>query len=130
MLFGSIVSAVTSLGKSWLENKKVKTQQKMMLQEAQLKAEVKRIEKSADEIKGDTNYDLEVLRNQRYSYKDEIALACVILPFIGNFIPGLQDYVVRGWEYLSKAPDWYSVVFIGAISASLGMRFLTKKMFK
>tara|TARA_Y100000401_G_scaffold15096_1_gene10231 strand:- start:839 stop:1231 length:393 start_codon:yes stop_codon:yes gene_type:complete len=130
MLFGSIVSAVTSLGKSWLENKKVKTQQKMMLQEAQLKAEVKRIEKSADEVKGDTNYDLEVLRNQRYSYKDEIALACVILPFIGNFIPGLQDYVLRGWEYLSKAPDWYSVVFIGAISASLGMRFLTKKMFK
>ena len=28
MLFGSIVSAVASLGKSWLENKKIKTQQK------------------------------------------------------------------------------------------------------
>ena len=130
MFIGSIVSAVTSLGKSWLENKKVKAQQKMMVQEAQLKAEIKRIEKSADEVKGDTNYDLEVLRNQRYSYKDEIALACVILPFIGNFIPGLQDYVLRGWEYLDKAPDWYSVVFISAISASLGMRFLTKKIFK
>jgi|TARA_A200000113_G_scaffold198605_1_gene190792 hypothetical protein len=130
MLFGSIVSAVASLGKSWLENKKIKTQQKMMVQEAQLKAEIKRIEKSAEEVKGDINYDLEVLRNQRYSYKDEIALACVILPFIGNFIPGLQDYVLRGWEYLAKAPEWYSVVFIGAISASLGMRFLTKKMFK
>ena len=76
------------------------------------------------------NYDLEVLRNQRYSYKDEIALACVILPFIGNFIPGLQDYVLRGWEYLAKAPEWYSYIFIGAISASLGIRFLTKKMFK
>ena len=130
MFIGSIVSAVTSLGKSWLENKKVKAQQKMMLQEAQLKAEVKRIEKSADEVKGDTNYDLEVLRNQRYSYKDEIALACVILPFIGNFIPVLQDYVLRGWEYLDKAPEWYSYIFIGAISASLGIRFLTKKMFK
>ena len=35
MLFGSIVSAVASLGKSWLENKKIKTQQKMMVQEAQ-----------------------------------------------------------------------------------------------
>ena len=130
MFIGSIVSAVTSLGKSWLENKKVKTQQKMMVQEAQLKAEIKRIEKSAEEVKGDINYDLEVLRNQRYSYKDEIALACVILPFIGNFIPGLQDYVLRGWEYLDKAPEWYSYIFIGAISASLGIRFLTKKMFK
>ena len=130
MLFGSIVSAVASLGKSWLENKKIKTQQKMMVQEAQLKAEIKRIEKSAEEVKGDINYDLEVLRNQRYSYKDEIALACVILPFIGNFIPGLQDYVLRGWEYLDKAPEWYSYIFIGAISASLGIRFLTKKMFK
>ena len=130
MIFGAIISAVSSLGKTWLENKKIKTQQKMQIAEAQAKAEIKRIEITANEVKGDTNYDLEVLRNQKHTLKDEYALLIVTLPFIFSFLPWTQDYIVKGWEYLQQAPSWYSYIFIGAIGGSLGLRFITKKILK
>ena len=130
MIFGTIISAVSSLGKTWLENKKIKNQQKMQLAEAQVKAEIKKIELSAEETKGDTNYDLEVLKNQKHTLKDEYALLIVTLPFVLSFIPFTQDYIVKGWEYLQQAPSWYSGIFVGSIAGSLGLRFITKKLFK
>ena len=130
MLFGSIISAVSGLGKAWLENKKIKNKQKMQIAEAQVKAEIKKIEVQASEVKGDTNYDLEVLRNQKHTLKDEYALLIVTLPFVLSFIPFTQDYIVKGWQYLQQAPEWYSYIFVGSIAGSLGLRFITKKLSK
>ena len=95
--------------------------------EAKVNAEIKRIEKTAD---SEINYDIEALKQQQYSYKDEFALLVITMPFIGSFLPWTQEYVMLGWEYVSNAPEWYSYTFIGAISASLGIRWATKMLGK
>ena len=43
-----------------------------------------------------------------------------------SFIPGSQDYVLTGWEYVQQAPDWYQYSFMGAVAASLGIRWAFK----
>lgn len=120
-MWGTIISAASSLGKSYLDNRRVKTEQKGKIQAAKVAAQVKRIEAQAT---NEANYDLEALRQTQYSYKDEVALVVVLAPFIGSFLPWTQEYVAKGWVHLSThAPDWYTYAFLGAIGASMGIRW-------
>ena len=108
---GPIISLVSAPVKSYMEERTTKVQSKAKIAEAKVNAEIKRIEKTAD---SEINYDVEALKQQQYSYKDEFALLVITMPFIGSFLP---------WT-------WYSYTFIGAISASLGIRWATKMLGK
>ena len=44
------------------------------------------------------------------------------LPFIGSFIPNVQDYVSVGFDYLNKAPSWYQWAYMGMVAATFGLR--------
>ena len=102
-MWGAIISGVTSLASSYMDNRKVKAEHKSKIEQARLNAEINRIEKAAQ---SDQDYDIEALRQTRYSWKDEYVLVILTLPFIGSFIPSIQDYVLKGWEYINKAPEW------------------------
>ena len=121
MMWTTIIGAVSNLGTSYLETRKVKAQNKAEIAQAQVKAKIKQIETQAQ---SEANYDLEALRQTQYSIKDEIALVVILAPFVGSFLPWTQDYVAQGWVHLSEhAPDWYTYAFLGAIGASMGIRW-------
>jgi hypothetical protein len=122
-MWGAVISGVTSLASSYMDTRKVKTEHKAKVEQARVNAEINRIEKSAQ---SDQDYDLEALRQTRYSWKDEYVLVIITLPFIGSFIPHIQEHVLKGWEYIAKAPDWYQWCFMGAVAASLGIRWAFK----
>jgi len=124
---GPIINLVSAPVKSYMEERTTKIKSKAKIAEAKVDAEIKRIAKTAD---SEINYDVEALRQQQYSWKDEFALLVITLPFIGSFLPWTQEYVMLGWDYVSRAPEWYSYTFIGAISASLGIRWATKMLRK
>ena len=106
-----------------METRTIKAENKANIEQAKVNAQIKQIERTAE---SEINYDIEALRQQQYSWKDEFALLVITFPFIGSFLPWTQEFVMLGWEYVSKAPEWYSYTFIGAISASLGIRWATK----
>ena len=124
---GLIINLVSAPVKSYMEERTTKIKSKAKIAEAKVDAEIKRIEKTAD---SEINYDVEALKQQQYSYKDEFALLVITMPFIGSFLPWTHEYVMLGWDYVSRAPEWYSYTFIGAISASLGIRWATKMLGK
>ena len=124
---GPILNLVGAPIKSYMEERTTKIKSKAKIAEAKVDAQIKRIEKTAD---SEVNYDVEALKQQQYSWKDEFALLVITLPFIGSFLPWTQEYVMLGWDYVSRAPEWYSYTFIGAISASLGIRWATKMLGK
>jgi len=126
-LIGGIISAVSSVATSYMDERKIKTEHKSKIAEAKVNAQIDRISKGAE---SEVNYDIEALKQQQYSYKDEFALLVITMPFVGSFLPWTQEYVMLGWDYVSKAPEWYSYTFIGAISASLGIRWATKLLKK
>lgn len=72
-------------------------------------------------------YDVEALRQQQFSWKDEYLLMVNTAPFIAGFIPAVQDYVLIGWETLAKAPSWYVASYVGIVAATFGLRWLFGK---
>jgi uncharacterized protein YdcH (DUF465 family) len=120
---GPILSLVSEPVKSFMETRTIKAENKAKIEEAKVNAQIRGIERTAE---SEINYDIEALRQQQYSWKDEFALLVITLPFIGSFLPWTQEFVMLGWDYVSRAPEWYSYTFIGAISASLGIRWATK----
>jgi hypothetical protein len=117
----TIIGAVSGVAQGVVEARAAKSAAKAKLAEAKLTAEIRMIEKRAD---SETDWDLEALRQTQYSYKDEVALAVILAPFIGSFLPWTQEYVAQGWRHLNEhAPIWYTGIFCAAIAGSMGIRW-------
>lgn len=117
------IKAVSDLGTQYLKNRTLKAEQSHAIEQAKVEAQIKMISKSADTEK---DYDLAALHQTQFSWKDEFALLIITLPFIASFVPGLQDYIATGFTYIANTPDWYQMAFMGAIAASLGIRWAFK----
>ena len=87
---------------------------------ARYMAEEQRWHKAKD-IEAD--WDLRAQEQAKFSWKDEFLLVVVMLPFIGSFIPVVQDYVAKGWTEIAKAPHWYYVLLFGVFAAVFGLRW-------
>ena len=124
----ALLGPVVGIAKNYMETRAVKTKQKLDLEAAEVKAKIKRLETAAKSVE---DYDLEALRQTQYSYKDEIAMAVVIAPFIGSFLPWTQDYVKQGWIHLAQhSPSWYGPLFCACIAASMGIRWAVSQFGK
>jgi len=120
-LLGGIVSAVSGITSRVLENRAQKHLDKAAIKKARVEAEITHIAKAAQT---ETDYDIVALKETRYSVKDEISLLVILAPFVGSFLPWTQEYVKTGWQYLNDfAPAWYTWAFLGAIAASMGIRW-------
>jgi len=119
MLAKLLGGGAISLVQTWLDNRKKK---------AETKAEAERIVIMSDaQIKqkmatGEIDYNITAQKQMEHSWKDEYLTIILSLPFIGSFIPTVQDYVMVGWGYVTKAPQWYQMAFMGVIVASFGLR--------
>lgn len=120
-MWGAIVSSVSSIAGGVLENRRIKTEARARVEVARVEAEIKQIENAAQTV---ADYDIQALKETRYSWKDEVALIVVLAPFVGSFLPWTQEYVALGWQHLTAhAPDWYGYIFCGAIAGSMGIRW-------
>ena len=59
---------------------------------------------------------------QRESLKDEVVLAVVLFPYVGAFIPGVQEHILVGFEHLAKMPYWAVGMTVTIMLAIYGIR--------
>lgn len=62
------------------------------------------------------------VNQQASSSKDEVVLAVVLFPYIGAFIPVVQDYVLVGFQYLEQMPYWAVGLTVTICLAIYGIR--------
>lgn len=55
-------------------------------------------------------------------YKDEIVLGVLLVPYIGAFIPGIQDHILVGFQYLDQMPLWAVGLTVTIFLAIYGIR--------
>lgn len=120
----AVVNPLSEVYKARQERKAQIEDAKVQLKIAKLTAEAARWQQSAEIT---ANWDMEAMRQSRYSWKDEWLTIILTLPFVGAFFPVAQDYVLRGFQYLSQVPYWYMLCFIGIVAASFGLRWLFSK---
>jgi hypothetical protein len=120
-LWTTLISPITNLVTSWNDGR-------IRIKEAKINVELAKYNAEAEKWKSahqaETNWDLEALRASKTSWKDEFLTLVLTAPFVGSFIPGVQDQVAEGWKHVAEAPEWYQASFIGIIAASFGLRWM------
>ena len=104
---------------SWFENKIAKTKAEGQAKVAEAKARATVAEKVAA---GEVEWEGKMADATNDSWKDEFALVVLLAPAILVFIPGMREYVQKGFEVLATLPDWYQYLLYIAISASFGIK--------
>lgn len=119
-IIGDIIDGISENVKGWNEGR-------IRIKEAKINAEVAKYNAEAQYasqlLKQEGDWDVQALKASETSWKDEWLTMLLSAPFIGAFIPVVQDYVIKGFEYLDRTPDWYQVAFLGVIAASFGIRW-------
>ena len=118
----AIIGPITELAGGWL-NAKTQAQQanaKLKLTEAEAKAKILISKETSI-----ADWEKIMAQGSQSSWKDEWFVIILSLPLILCWIPGTEGWVERGFEQLSKAPDWYFYSLGIAISASFGVRGAT-----
>ena len=126
----ALIGPIANLAGGWLDAKTTKqaAEAKLKLTEAEAKAKLKLTEAEAkakimlSEHTSVADWERIMAEGAKSSWKDEWFVIVLSIPLILAFIPGAEGWVDRGFEQLSKAPDWYFYSLGIAISASFSVR--------
>ena len=137
-IFTQLLAPVTDLIKEplkgWQERKTIATKSKTRVAELNAEAAVANgqakleLAKNGQAIQAD--WDSTAQEQMKFSWKDEVLMLVIMTPFVGSFIPGVQDYVKDGWVYVATAPSWWTFSFLGIIAAVFGLRWLIAPLVK
>ena len=68
------------------------------------------------------SWEMTSLQLHTRGWKDEVVLLVVLFPYIGCFIPVVQDYILIGFEHLAKMPYWAVGLTVTICLAIYGIR--------
>lgn len=74
----------------------------------------------------DADLDKLSIEDMRTSWKDEFILVVFITPMMMAFHPTTAEIALKGFEVISKMPDWYMLLIVGMVITIYGMRGLVK----
>ena len=102
----ALIPAIAELAGGWLKGK------------AEEKAAVSRVKVAK------AGWEKVMAEASKDSWKDEAWTILFIAIIAMCFIPPLQPYVERGFDALSRTPDWFQWAMYASIAASFGLRGL------
>ena len=70
--------------------------------------------------------DVQSLKSSDNSLKDEWLVIVFSLIFVAHFIPVLQEAMLRGWEILELASDYFWIIILTIVGGSFGSSGITK----
>lgn len=112
-VFGLIASPI----KGWVDRKAKQQEHSQMIEEAQVKAKIRRLDKDQDHS---IDWDTQNAQNAANSWKDEYWTIVLSIPAVMCFIPGMAKYVEQGFTVLKDTPEWYQYALLVAIAAAFG----------
>jgi len=112
-MIGQILSAVGGLATSYLDGK-------VAVQKANAEIKVK-------QATGEIDWDIEAIRATQDSWKDEWITLLFSIPLILAFCGDWGNQIVQaGFLALEAMPTWYQYSLGGIVSASIGIRSVSK----
>lgn len=116
MLAIPILTELVGIGRTYLDGK-------IKIKQVTTEAQSRIIEKSVDH---ENKWEEIMASSSDTSWKDEYWTIILSIPLVMSFFPGLQPYVISGFEALAKTPEWYMWAVGSAIGASFGLRGFAK----
>ena len=72
------------------------------------------------------NVDVQSLKSSDNSLKDEWLVIVFSIIFLAHFVGPLQEYMLRGWEILELASDYFWIIILTIVGGSFGSSGITK----
>lgn len=112
--------AAEQIGEYFREKQKLKHE--LVLAKLRGKAELVKAQYQAraQAMQNEHNWEMAQIRNS--GVKDEIVLAIIGAPYVGAFVPGVQDYILVGFQYLAQMPAWAVGLTVAIFLAIYGIR--------
>ena len=108
---------VASMVIGWQKRKTAKLDSDLAISKAKTDANIKKI---ATGQTADIAWEKTSL--EQSGWKDEYWTIVLSIPMIMCFIPGLVEYVEKGFAALQQTPEWYRYVIGVAIGSAFGVR--------
>lgn len=108
------------IGEYFVQKAKLKQQLKLATLQGKIALQTAKYTALAKKTEHIHNWEMAQIANS--GFKDEIVLFVLLFPYIGSFIPGIQDYVVTGFGYLDKMPHWSVGLTVTIFLAIYGIR--------
>ena len=80
----------------------------------------------AKEIEAVKTVSVEQIRQQENSFKDEWLVVVFSLIFVFHFVRQFQETMLRGWEILEYASDYFWIIILTIVGASFGVNTVKK----
>jgi len=119
-----LIGPIAEIAGTWMSGKVEQTKANAQTKVAKAQAEAVVMQKKAT---GEIDWDLEAMRATENSWKDEWITLLFSIPLILAFCGDWgNDIVARGFAALEVMPQWYQIALGGIVSASIGMRSVSK----
>ena len=110
------------IGEYFANRAKLKQQLKLTQLEGKIAIETAKAQAAVQRQQHIQTWEQTYVNMQRESFKDEVVLGVVLFPYVGAFIPGVQDYILKGFEYLDDMPYWAVGMTVTIFLAIYGIR--------
>jgi len=131
-LLSSVVDVASSYFKGKQELRKVELEAKKKVIEAKANAELAiseaKIQMAKSGQANDYNLDMIAMKNMEKSYKDEFILIVFLAPMMMAFVSGYDTVALKGFEVISKMPEWYRYIIVGMVVVIYGMRGMLRDL--
>lgn len=108
------------IGEYFVKKQELKNQLKLTQLEGKINLERAKFEALAAREQHVHNWEMASLANS--GFKDEIVLFVLLIPYVGAFVPGVQDYILVGFQYLEQMPYWAVGLTVTIFLAIYGIR--------
>lgn len=104
------------------ERQKLKNDLRLAKLKGQIDLETAKVQAAIAQQEHVQTWEQTYVNAQASSKKDEVVLAVILFPYVGAFIPVVQDYVLVGFQYLDQMPYWAVGLTVTILLAIYGIR--------
>jgi len=106
------------------ERQKLKQELKLAELKGKIDLQNARVQAEIEQQRHISSWEQTYVNMQSNSLKDEVVLGVLLVPYVGAFIPKVQDYVLVGFQYLEQMPYWAVGLTVTVFLAIYGIRHM------
>lgn len=104
------------------ERQRLKNELKLAKLKGQIDLANAKVQAAIEQQRHISTWEQTYVNMQASSFKDEVVLGVVLFPYIGAFVPYVQDYILVGFQYLDQMPYWAVGLTVTICLAIYGIR--------
>ncbi len=108
------------VGEYFKERQRLK--QELKLKDLEGKIAIRVAKTQAAVARQEMTHSWEMAQLANSGFKDEVVLGVLLIPYVGAFIPGVQDHILVGFQHLAQMPYWAVGLTVTIFLAIYGIR--------